>query len=120
MKDPINQISAIDAIKILRQGHALVNYHILQPLNLLQIEDDLPPKLVFERCIIENFEAAAVEFSSSIQLIHSHILNCSFNYTYFVNGATIEHCHFESYLDFTIIDSHIKKYTSDGLKILQA
>jgi hypothetical protein len=94
------QISAEQALNLVAEGSALIDYYIVGTLDLSAISKELQHTIIIEKCIIDNLEAVGLEFNCRIQLVHSKFTKCAFNYTYFLNGLTIDHCTFVSYLDF--------------------
>ena len=81
-------------------------------------------ELVLINCIIDNLVSPSIEFKNKVIFENSYFCKCSFNYTYFLGGLTIDNCVFESYLDFeagghnqnnnlfTIKNSHFKSFVN--------
>lgn len=96
---PKHPTSTEEAIRLLKNGQPLTNLVVEGELRL-ETEETWDQELVFEHCTIAYFSASAVSFGQLVRFTNCHFKNCQFVFTYFLGGLIIEHCTFDSYLDF--------------------
>ena len=96
----MEKISAETAIGLILAGKPLNNYYIRDTLDLYKHEGKIVSDVIIEDCEFEKLASYSVEYRHPVRLSRCLFHDNSFNYAYFLAGLTIDHCVFETYLDF--------------------
>jgi hypothetical protein len=99
---PLYTITPDDATDLILQGEAVRGRHITGNFEIYKIKKEWDGELLMENCIVDYMVATSMEFMAIVRLINCRFQKCSFIYTYFPEGLTIDRCIFETYLDFGI------------------
>ena len=96
----MEKISAETAIGLILAGKPLENYYIRDTLDLYKYEGKIVSDMIFEDCVFEKLASYSFVYQRPVRLSRCHFHDSSFNYAKFLGGLTIDHCLFDTYLDF--------------------
>lgn len=99
MPQPKHNISAERVIDLVISGQHINDCYIDGKITLEGFEAFEKP-IIFKNCVIDFFSGSSTIFKDKVSFSNCHFKNCSFIFTYFESGLSIEGCVFDKYLDF--------------------
>ena len=96
---PHKVITAQEAIQILTDGQPLTARYVQGKLSLA-VGENWNKEVLIDNCVLEDVEGSVTQFEQVVKLTNCHFKNCTFTFSYFLQGLAIERCTFDHYLDF--------------------
>ena len=96
---PQHNISSETALDILKNSDVLRNVYVSGKIELPSGEH-WANGINIHNCVIEHFECVMVSFEKPISITNTEFKNCTFTFSYFLQGFKIEDSLFKNSLDF--------------------
>jgi hypothetical protein len=95
----MHNITKEKALGLLDAGQPIKDSYVDGKIEIV-ISGSWDMDVTIENCIVESFRGNVTQFEKTVRFTNTHFKNCEFLYSYFIGGLIIEHCTFDSYLDF--------------------
>ena len=96
---PQYNVSSNQAKYLINVGLPLIDTYVNGKI-LIEGNRSWKKEVVIQNCIIDCFEGNVTTFEKPVKFINTHFKDCSFIFSFFLQGFTIENCVFDKYLDF--------------------